>query len=61
MFSLKLKQNLFSPNWEIRHGSACALREIVKIHGKSAGCSSDIDESLVCFTSANVSKKYGSS
>ncbi|XP_065212027.1 TATA-binding protein-associated factor 172 isoform X2 [Planococcus citri] len=44
LFTSKLKQNLFSPNWEIRHGSACALREIMKLHGKSAGYTVDEDE-----------------
>lgn len=29
--------NLFSPSWEMRHGAAIALREIVRLQGKSAG------------------------
>lgn len=27
----------FSPNWEIRHGAALALREIIKVQGASGG------------------------
>lgn len=30
-------RDLFNPSWEVRHGAAIALREIIKIHGKSAG------------------------
>lgn len=40
-FSDELIQDLFSPSWEIRHGAATALREIVKIHGMGAGKSAD--------------------
>ncbi|KAH3678290.1 hypothetical protein WICMUC_001614 [Wickerhamomyces mucosus] len=29
--------NLFSENWEIRHGAVLGLREIIKKHGKGAG------------------------
>ncbi|KAK2711660.1 hypothetical protein QYM36_012696 [Artemia franciscana] len=32
-----LISDLFSPNWEIRHGAACGLRELMKTHGKTAG------------------------
>lgn len=32
-----LKLDLFHPCWEIRHGAAMGLREIIKIHGKGAG------------------------
>ncbi|KAG5519323.1 hypothetical protein PMAC_001948 [Pneumocystis sp. 'macacae'] len=32
-----LKVDLFHPCWEIRHGAAMGLREIIKIHGKGAG------------------------
>lgn len=32
-----LKVDLFDPNWEIRHGAAMGLREIVRIHGAGAG------------------------
>jgi len=30
-------EDLFNPSWEIRHGAAIALREIVRIYGKRAG------------------------
>jgi len=30
-------EDLFDPSWEIRHGSAIALREIVRLHGSSGG------------------------
>jgi len=36
-FSDGLMSDLFNPSWEIRHGAATGLREIVKIHGKSGG------------------------
>lgn len=29
-----LEQDLFSHKWEIRHGAATAVREIIKAHGK---------------------------
>lgn len=28
---------LFSPNWEIRHGAAMALREVIKTRGAAGG------------------------
>ncbi|KAF7995444.1 hypothetical protein HCN44_006551 [Aphidius gifuensis] len=36
-FSESLCQDLFSQKWEVRHGAATALRELVNIHGKGAG------------------------
>lgn len=36
-FCSKLYMDLFSPRWEIRHGSATALRELLKSHIKSGG------------------------
>lgn len=33
-FAENLCQDLFSQKWEIRHGAATALRELVKLHGK---------------------------
>ena len=33
-FVESLCQDLFSQKWEIRHGAATALRELVKLHGK---------------------------
>lgn len=29
--------DLFSPNWEVRHGASIGLREILKAHGSGAG------------------------
>lgn len=37
--------DLFNPSWEVRHGAAIALREIVRLHGKSAGKRSDLLDS----------------
>uniref|UniRef100_A0A1W7R9G5 TATA-binding protein-associated factor 172 n=1 Tax=Hadrurus spadix TaxID=141984 RepID=A0A1W7R9G5_9SCOR len=36
-FCDELAQDLFNPSWEIRHGAATALREIVRLHGTGAG------------------------
>jgi TATA-binding protein-associated factor len=36
-FCSKLYLDLFSTRWEIRHGSATALRELLKTHSKGAG------------------------
>ncbi|OAP59184.1 hypothetical protein AYL99_06482 [Fonsecaea erecta] len=32
-----LSVDLFDPNWEIRHGAAMGLREILRVHGHGAG------------------------
>jgi len=32
-----LEVDLFSPAWEVRHGAAMALRELLKLQGKSGG------------------------
>ncbi|KAK2582496.1 hypothetical protein KPH14_004798 [Odynerus spinipes] len=40
-FAENLCQDLFSQKWEIRHGAATALRELVRLHGKGAGKSRD--------------------
>lgn len=37
--------DLFNPSWEVRHGAAIALREIVRLQGKSAGRRSDLQAS----------------
>ncbi len=29
--------DLFDPNWEIRHGAAMGLREVLRVHGEGAG------------------------
>ena len=33
-FAESLCQDLFSQKWEVRHGAATALRELVRLHGK---------------------------
>jgi TATA-binding protein-associated factor len=33
----RLRADLFDPDWEMRHGAAIGLREILKTHGASAG------------------------
>lgn len=33
----ELAHDLFDPQWEVRHGAAAALREILRLHGKGAG------------------------
>ncbi|XP_053692985.1 TATA-binding protein-associated factor 172 [Sabethes cyaneus] len=37
VFCSKLYMDLFSPRWETRHGSATALRELLKSHSAGAG------------------------
>jgi TATA-binding protein-associated factor len=32
-----LEVDLFSPAWEVRHGAALALRELLKVQGKCGG------------------------
>ncbi|KAK7113585.1 hypothetical protein V1264_012846 [Littorina saxatilis] len=41
-FCEALMNNLFHSSWEVRHGAATGLREIIKIHGSGAGKASDI-------------------
>lgn len=36
-FCDQLTQDLFNSSWEIRHGAATALREILSLHGRGAG------------------------
>ncbi|XP_063229477.1 TATA-binding protein-associated factor 172 [Bacillus rossius redtenbacheri] len=43
-FCDQLCQNLFSPSWEIRHGAATAIREVIRIHGKGAGKCADLSK-----------------
>ncbi|XP_011155446.1 TATA-binding protein-associated factor 172 isoform X2 [Solenopsis invicta] len=40
-FAESLCQDLFSQKWEVRHGAATALRELIRLHGKGAGKSTD--------------------
>ncbi|XP_033630416.1 TATA-binding protein-associated factor 172-like [Asterias rubens] len=37
----QLSNDLFHQSWEIRHGAATGIREVVKVHGHSAGKSVD--------------------
>ncbi|EXJ85606.1 hypothetical protein A1O1_05972 [Capronia coronata CBS 617.96] len=32
-----LSIDLFDPNWEVRHGAAMGLREVLRVHGRGAG------------------------
>ncbi|KIW24153.1 uncharacterized protein PV07_09885 [Cladophialophora immunda] len=32
-----LSVDLFDPNWEVRHGAAMGLREVLRVHGRGAG------------------------
>lgn len=43
-----LINDLFSPSWEIRHGSATALREVIRLHGKGGGRETTILATEVC-------------
>ncbi|CAL7935310.1 unnamed protein product [Xylocopa violacea] len=43
-FTESLCHDLFSQKWEVRHGAATALRELLKLHGKGAGKSRDQTE-----------------
>lgn len=36
-FAEQLLNDLFHPSWEVRHGSATALRELIKEHGRCGG------------------------
>ena len=46
-FCDQLCQELFNPNWEVRHGAATALREVVRVQGRGAGKSADQTENEV--------------
>lgn len=39
--------DLFNSSWETRHGAATGLREVIHIHGDSAGLSIDIPQDQV--------------
>ncbi|KAM7432717.1 btaf1 RNA polymerase II [Porites harrisoni] len=45
-FCQELCQDLFHQSWEVRHGAATGLREIIKVHGQGAGktLDSSVDE-----------------
>ena len=38
-----LTVDLFDPQWEIRHGAAMGLRELIRVHGDGAGRQSGMD------------------
>lgn len=46
-FADELMCDLFCPSWEVRHGAATALREMVKLQGKCAGRISDAPHDLM--------------
>jgi TATA-binding protein-associated factor len=41
--------DLFDPNWEIRHGAAMGLREVLRVHGAGAGRKFGKTRHVVCF------------
>ena len=43
-----LEVDLFSAAWEVRHGAAMALRELLKIQGKFGGMQGRLHVSLPC-------------
>lgn len=43
-----LLKDLFNTKWEIRHGAATGIREIIKHHGRGAGKTSNIPSDQVC-------------
>jgi TATA-binding protein-associated factor len=42
-FCLGLRKDLFDETWEIRHGAATAVREIVRLQGSGAGIRAGVD------------------
>lgn len=46
-FCDQLSQDLFSTNWETRHGAATAIREILTVHGSGAGKATYLSASQV--------------
>lgn len=46
-FSEALMNDLFHSSWEIRHGAATGLREIIKLHGSGAGKGTNTAENLM--------------
>lgn len=49
-FCDQLSQDLFNSSWEIRHGAATALREIITVHGHGAGRATYLPSAQVCIT-----------
>lgn len=48
-FCDQLSQDLFSSSWEVRHGAATALREILAVHGNGAGRATYFPKSQVSY------------
>uniref|UniRef100_A0A0A9X8J8 TATA-binding protein-associated factor 172 n=1 Tax=Lygus hesperus TaxID=30085 RepID=A0A0A9X8J8_LYGHE len=44
---IQLNTNLFSPQWEVRHGAGTALRHLMKTQGRCGGKSTDVAASLM--------------
>ena len=42
-----LMNDLFNSSWEKRHGAAVGLKEVVRLHGKTAGMISCIEAQQV--------------
>lgn len=47
-FMNNLLKDLFNPKWEIRHGVATAIREMIKHHGRGGGKATNIPSDQVC-------------
>nr|CAD7594396.1 unnamed protein product [Timema genevievae] len=63
-FCDRLCQDLFSLSWEVRHGAATALREVIRLHGAGAGKSANIpktEEQSSQFTLPSLVKEEHSS
>lgn len=46
-FCARLYMDLFSPKWEVRHGAATALRELINNHSAGAGKSLNMSKQQV--------------
>lgn len=51
--------DLFQSSWECRHGAATGLREVVKLHGQTAGMSVDTPADQVTFTGVLTMQLHG--
>lgn len=45
-----LEVDLFSASWEVRHGAAMALRELLRVQGKCGGMKGRLNTALKCPT-----------
>jgi len=43
-----LLKDLFNTKWEVRHGAATAIREVIKHHGRGAGKANNLPSDQVC-------------